>query len=204
MENTSDDIVDESLVVLQGGVAPLSLPLLLCLGKSTSKLYLHFYSCKASQPYFFQIQFKHGKRGKYIVCRLPVICVLFEGASGEDDGFQVGFSTCLSVFVMLRRSVPPGAGRLPLRVGAAVQAGGGAAARAALQRGHQQQSVQGGVRHAPDTPTSSSYPVSRYSTRLEGEMPCLNCRLIEMGEMACYAGRCSQCHRVPPCLAPAL
>ena len=24
------------------------------------------------------------------------------------------------------------------------------------------------------------------------EMPCLNCRLIEMGEMACYTDRCSQ------------
>ena len=23
-------------------------------------------------------------------------------------------------------------------------------------------------------------------------MPCLNCRLIEMGEMACYTERCSQ------------
>lgn len=30
------------------------------------------------------------------------------------------------------------------------------------------------------------------------EMPCLNCRLIEMGEMACYTDRCSQCGRVPP------
>ena len=24
------------------------------------------------------------------------------------------------------------------------------------------------------------------------DMPCLNCRLIEMGEMACYTERCSQ------------
>ena len=30
------------------------------------------------------------------------------------------------------------------------------------------------------------------------EMPCLNCRLIEMGEMACYADTCPQCHRAPP------
>merc|ERR1712108_9175 len=30
------------------------------------------------------------------------------------------------------------------------------------------------------------------------EMPCLNCRLIEMGEMACYQDRCPQCGRVPP------
>ena len=30
-------------------------------------------------------------------------------------------------------------------------------------------------------------------------MPCLNCRLIEMGEMACYQERCPQCHKVPPC-----
>ena len=29
-------------------------------------------------------------------------------------------------------------------------------------------------------------------------MPCLNCRLIEMGEMACYADTCPQCHRAPP------
>ena len=197
MENTSDDIVDESLVVLQGGVAPLSLPLLLCLGKSTSKLYIHFYSCKARQPNIFQIQFKHGKRGNTSCVDYQLLAsYLFEG----DDGFQVGLlSTCLSVFVMLRRPVPPGAGRLHLRVGAAVQAGGGAAGRAALQRGHQQQSVQGGVSRAPPAPV-----ISRCSARLEGEMPCLNCRLIEMGEMACYAGRCSQCHRVPPCLAPAL
>ena len=26
-------------------------------------------------------------------------------------------------------------------------------------------------------------------TRTRGEMPCLNCRLIEMGEMACYQVR---------------
>ena len=30
-------------------------------------------------------------------------------------------------------------------------------------------------------------------------MPCLNCRLIEMGEMACYQERCPQCDKVPPC-----
>ena len=28
--------------------------------------------------------------------------------------------------------------------------------------------------------------------------PCLNCILIEMGEMACYQDRCPQCGRVPP------
>ena len=30
-------------------------------------------------------------------------------------------------------------------------------------------------------------------------MPCLNCRLIEMGEMACYQEKCPQCDKVPPC-----
>ena len=28
--------------------------------------------------------------------------------------------------------------------------------------------------------------------------PCLNCILIEMGEMACYQERCPQCGRIPP------
>ena len=31
------------------------------------------------------------------------------------------------------------------------------------------------------------------------DLPCLNCRLIEMGEMACYTERCPQCGNVPPC-----
>jgi hypothetical protein len=31
------------------------------------------------------------------------------------------------------------------------------------------------------------------------DLPCLNCRLIEMGEMACYTERCPQCNNVPPC-----
>ena len=31
-----------------------------------------------------------------------------------------------------------------------------------------------------------------------GPPPCLNCILIEMGEMACYQDRCPQCGRVPP------
>ena len=35
-------------------------------------------------------------------------------------------------------------------------------------------------------------------SRVRQEMPCLNCRLIEMGEMACYAETCPQCHRAPP------
>ena len=30
------------------------------------------------------------------------------------------------------------------------------------------------------------------------ELPCLNCRLIEMGEMACYEDRCPQCGKMPP------
>ncbi len=30
------------------------------------------------------------------------------------------------------------------------------------------------------------------------ELPCLNCRLIEMGEMVCYEGKCPQCGRPPP------
>ena len=36
-------------------------------------------------------------------------------------------------------------------------------------------------------------------SRTTGDMPCLNCRLIEMGEMACYQERCPQCDKVPPC-----
>ena len=28
--------------------------------------------------------------------------------------------------------------------------------------------------------------------------PCMNCLLIEMGEMACYQERCPQCGRIPP------
>ena len=30
-------------------------------------------------------------------------------------------------------------------------------------------------------------------------MPCLNCKFIEMGEMACYEETCPQCGRVPSC-----
>ena len=33
---------------------------------------------------------------------------------------------------------------------------------------------------------------------MDKELPCLNCRLIEMGEMACYQDRCPQCGQVPP------
>eukprot|EP00096_Caligus_rogercresseyi_P004758 TRINITY_DN19209_c0_g1_i1.p1 TRINITY_DN19209_c0_g1~~TRINITY_DN19209_c0_g1_i1.p1 ORF type:complete len:165 (-),score=10.59 TRINITY_DN19209_c0_g1_i1:705-1199(-) len=32
----------------------------------------------------------------------------------------------------------------------------------------------------------------------EKDLPCLNCRLIEMGEMACYEETCPQCGQVPP------
>ena len=28
--------------------------------------------------------------------------------------------------------------------------------------------------------------------------PCMNCLLIEMGEMACYQERCPECGRIPP------
>ena len=28
--------------------------------------------------------------------------------------------------------------------------------------------------------------------------PCMNCLLIEMGEMACYTERCQECGRIPP------
>ena len=28
--------------------------------------------------------------------------------------------------------------------------------------------------------------------------PCMNCLLIEMGEMACYQERCQECGRIPP------
>ncbi|CAB4070346.1 unnamed protein product [Lepeophtheirus salmonis] len=30
------------------------------------------------------------------------------------------------------------------------------------------------------------------------DLPCLNCRLIEMGEMACYEETCPQCGKIPP------
>ena len=30
------------------------------------------------------------------------------------------------------------------------------------------------------------------------EIFCMNCLLIEMGEMACYQARCPQCNRIPP------
>ena len=36
------------------------------------------------------------------------------------------------------------------------------------------------------------------NSRTSADMPCLNCRLIEMGEMACYQERCPQCGRIPP------
>ena len=32
----------------------------------------------------------------------------------------------------------------------------------------------------------------------KSDLPCLNCKLIEMGEMACYQGICPQCGREPP------
>ena len=36
-----------------------------------------------------------------------------------------------------------------------------------------------------------------YSTSKD-QAPCMNCLLIEMGEMACYQERCPQCGRIPP------
>lgn len=36
------------------------------------------------------------------------------------------------------------------------------------------------------------------STDGKDGLPCLNCRLIEMGEMACYQEQCPQCGRVIP------
>merc|ERR1712059_116557 len=30
------------------------------------------------------------------------------------------------------------------------------------------------------------------------DLPCLNCRMIEMGEMACYQSVCPDCKRPPP------
>merc|ERR1712156_837235 len=35
--------------------------------------------------------------------------------------------------------------------------------------------------------------------RSNRELPCLNCKFIEMGEMACYEETCPQCGRVPSC-----
>eukprot|EP00088_Acartia_fossae_P043728 TRINITY_DN46173_c0_g1_i1.p1 TRINITY_DN46173_c0_g1~~TRINITY_DN46173_c0_g1_i1.p1 ORF type:complete len:115 (+),score=2.67 TRINITY_DN46173_c0_g1_i1:55-399(+) len=32
----------------------------------------------------------------------------------------------------------------------------------------------------------------------KNDLPCLNCRLIEMGSMACYQDKCPQCGRTPP------
>jgi hypothetical protein len=37
-----------------------------------------------------------------------------------------------------------------------------------------------------------------YIFSTSNDLPCLNCRLIEMGEMACYQERCPQCGKVPP------
>ena len=30
------------------------------------------------------------------------------------------------------------------------------------------------------------------------ELPCMNCKLIEMGSMACYTELCPDCNRPPP------
>lgn len=30
------------------------------------------------------------------------------------------------------------------------------------------------------------------------DLPCQNCKLIEMGSMACYQGICPECGRPPP------
>ena len=35
--------------------------------------------------------------------------------------------------------------------------------------------------------------------RSNRELPCLHCKFIEMGEMACYEETCPQCGRVPSC-----
>ena len=48
-------------------------------------------------------------------------------------------------------------------------------------------------------PTSYIIYINHIFCRTTGDMPCLNCRLIEMGEMACYQERCPQCDKVPPC-----
>jgi hypothetical protein len=37
-----------------------------------------------------------------------------------------------------------------------------------------------------------------YSSLPKNQAPCMNCLLIEMGEMACYQERCPQCGRIPP------
>ena len=46
-----------------------------------------------------------------------------------------------------------------------------------------------------------SVAVSNHMFREESSKvmpPCLNCILIEMGEMACYQERCPQCGKIPP------
>jgi len=44
--------------------------------------------------------------------------------------------------------------------------------------------------------TSSSY--HRNDSLGADEAPCMNCLLIEMGEMVCYTPRCPECGRTPP------
>ena len=68
-------------------------------------------------------------------------------------------------------------------------------AHCGLQRGRVQPHVQGrGEVRAPVWPGDSGHWAC-FSGRLP---PCLNCILIEMGEMACYQDCCPQCGRVPP------
>ena len=37
-----------------------------------------------------------------------------------------------------------------------------------------------------------------YFSISKDQTPCMNCLLIEMGEMACYQERCPQCGKIPP------
>ena len=56
-----------------------------------------------------------------------------------------------------------------------------------------------------DDTSSFGYSVAVTNTLLKednpvgrGQPPCMNCVLIEMGEMVCYTERCPDCGRIPP------
>ena len=63
-----------------------------------------------------------------------------------------------------------------------------------------------GSRDDDDDNSSFGYSVAISNTLLKeetpagrsGQPPCMNCVLIEMGEMVCYTEKCPDCGRIPP------
>ena len=62
-----------------------------------------------------------------------------------------------------------------------------------------------GSRDDDDDNSSFGYSVAISNTLLKEETPasrsqppCMNCVLIEMGEMVCYTEKCPDCGRIPP------